>query len=151
MTRRLVFAIALLVAMGGLLWWTAQGPATVTAPPTTGDFTVFIVGAEGAGMANGTVHSVATPFHALRALAGQRNLTVLVEQQAWIGSGCTATYVTGIGGLRESGSGGWNYYIRQPGGDWTWKPDGAACYALAAGDQVEWCWVEGDVCRRHAA
>lgn len=145
---RVFVAVALFVLLGGGLWWTAS-QAPQGGDVVVGDFPVYVV-ADGEVVANGTVHAPGTPFEVLRALAGRLGLTLTVEQQTWIGGGCTATYVAGIGERRETASGGWNYYVRNDGGDWTWKPDGAACLALRPGDEVEWCWVEADSCRTHA-
>jgi hypothetical protein len=124
------------------------------APASAGDlgvgqFPAFVVGPGGALLANGTVVARGTPFDVLQALAAVRGFDVGVEEQAWVGSGCTAQYVTSIAGHGETVTGGWNYYTRQPGGDWTWRAAGAACHELAAGEQVEWCWVESNVCERH--
>ena len=119
---------------------------------STGSFVVFVVGPDGSLLSDGTVTARGTPFDALGALADEEGFSVEVEQQTWIGGGCTATYVTGIAGRRESNTGGWNYYTRQTGeDDWAWGSAGAACHSLKAGDQVEWCWVESDVCRHHVA
>jgi hypothetical protein len=148
---RLVVAGILLVLLAGGLWWTATlGDGDKGEAVATGTFAVFVVGPEGPLLANGTVTARGTPFDTLQALAGRDGFEVDVEQQTWIGRGCTATYVVGIAGHRESTTGGWNYYTRQAGDDaWTWGSQGAACHRLASGDQVEWCWVESDVCRHH--
>jgi hypothetical protein len=148
---RLPVAGALFLALAGGLWWTASlagegGAGTATA---TGSFPVFVVGPQGESLANGTVVSQGTPLAALQALSAQQGFLVETEEQTWIGDGCTATYVVGIAGQRETTSGGWNYYTRRPGGPWAWGPAGAACHRLSAGDEVEWCWVEADVCGHH--
>lgn len=147
---RLVVAGVVLVLLAGGLWWTATlGEGSAGAVPTA-SFPVFVVGPEGGLLANGTVTARGTPFDALQALADRDGFDVETEQQTWIGRGCTATYVVGIAGERESTTGGWNYYTRHGGDDdWTWGSAGAACHRLAEGDQVEWCWVEADVCRHH--
>jgi hypothetical protein len=150
MSVRLVVAALLLATVAAGLWWTAS-LAPSGAGEATGEFAVFVVGPDGAGLANGTVRSRGTPLDALLALADERGFAVDLEQQAWIGPGCTAQYVAGIAGHGETTTGGWNYYTRKAGGDWTWGSSGAACHQLHAGDQVEWCWVEADVCRHHAA
>jgi hypothetical protein len=148
MTPRLPVAIVLLLLLLGGLWWVASlapdGGVGAWGGP------VYVVGPDGL-LANGTVVSEATPLSAVEALGTARGFGVEVEQQPWIGKGCTAAYVRGIGGVSETGSGGWNYYVRSAGGGWTWRPEGAACYVLTAGQEVEWCWVESDVCRRHVA
>jgi hypothetical protein len=150
MSVRLVVAVLVLATLAAGLWWTASlAPSSDGAGE--GAFTVFVVGPEGAGLANGTVMSRATPFDALLALGDQQAFAVEVEQQPWIGAGCTAEYVVGIAGHRETVTGGWNYYTRQPGQAWTWGSSGAACHVLLPGEQVEWCWVESDVCRHHVA
>ena len=146
----MVVAVLLLAALAGGLWWTASLGRT-EAEPATGSFSVFVVGPAGSPLGNGTVVSRATPFDALGGLAAQQGFTVETEEQAWIGGGCTATYVTGIAGHRETATGGWNYYTRQPGQEWRWGSAGAACHRLQPGDQVEWCWVEADVCEHHVA
>ncbi|HUR25138.1 MAG TPA: hypothetical protein VM327_03875 [Candidatus Thermoplasmatota archaeon] len=142
----------LLAALAGGLWWTASiGAGDGDAPPS-GPFQVFVVGPEGTLVANGTVLARGTPFDALRSLSDERGFEVEAEQQTWIGAGCTATYVAGIAGQRETSNGGWNYYTRAAGElQWTWGAAGAACHRLSPGDQVEWCWVESDVCRHHVA
>ncbi|MEO7397058.1 MAG: hypothetical protein ABIW84_00685 [Ilumatobacteraceae bacterium] len=150
MSVRLVVAILLLAALAGGLWWTAS-LTPESKKVVTAEFPVFVVGPEGDVLANGTVLAQGTPFDVLQALATERGFAVEVEQQTWIGSGCTAQYIVGIAGHRESVTGGWNYYTRQPGGNWTWQAAGAACHVLQHGDQVEWCWVETDVCRHHVA
>lgn len=150
MSVRLVVAVLLLGLLAGGLWWTASLDGGDT-PLATGAFPVVVVGPQGSALANGTVVARGTPFDALQELAARQGFSVETEQQAWIGAGCTATYVVGIAGHRETATGGWNYYTRQAGGDWAWGAVGAACHRLHAGDQVEWCWVEGDVCRHHAA
>lgn len=148
MSVRLTFAVFLLVALAAGLWWSYS-----LAPPAPvigeGRFDVFVVGPGGGLLSNGSIQSRATPFDVLLAMAREAGFGVETEQQTWIGDGCTATYVVDIAGHRESVSGGWNYYTRQPGGEWSWRAAGAACYALGAGEQVEWCWVEGDTCARH--
>lgn len=148
MSGRFVVAVVLLGVLAGGLWWTASQGAD-RSDIEAGSFEVFVVGPEGALVANGTAWSRATPFDALTALAEGRGFAVEVEEQSWIGGGCTATYVVGIAGHRESTTGGWNYYTRSVGGEWTWGSAGAACHRLAPGAQVEWCWVESDVCRHH--
>jgi hypothetical protein len=150
MSVRLVVAVLVLATVAAGLWWTASlAPGSDEA--STGRFTVFVVGPEGAAVANGTVIARGTPLEVLQVLAQQRAFTVEVEQQAWIGPGCTADYVVGIAGHRETATGGWNYYTRQPGKEWAWGSSGAACHVLSPGDEVEWCWVETDVCRHHSA
>src|SRR5688572_5736171 len=113
MSARLAFALLLLAALAGGLWWTASMPDG--GDPATAPFDVFVVGPDGASVANGTVVARGTPLDALQALADERGFPVEVEQQAWIGGGCTAAYVVGIAGQRETATGGWNYYTRQPG------------------------------------
>lgn len=149
MLTRTVAAIVLLVAFGGLFWWASSAPSSDG--PVVGEFAVSVVGPEGERFANGTVHAVGTPYEVLRALAAERGFAVEVEEQPWIGPGCTAVYVKGIGPWSESATGGWNYYVRAAGGDWTWRPEGAACLALQPGQSVKWCWVEGDRCGHHEA
>jgi hypothetical protein len=147
MTPRLPVAIALLLLLLGGLWWVAslapKGEAAAWEGP------IYVVGPDGAVAANGTVRSQATPLAAVQALGRERGFGVEVEQQTWIGPGCTAAYVRGIGGAFETASGGWNYYVRSAGGAWTWQSAGAACFVLQPGQQLEWCWVESDVCRHH--
>src|SRR5262245_19202924 len=141
MTPRLPAAIALLALLLGGLWWIASTAPRGDAASWEGP--VYVVGPDGARMANGTVRSQATPLAAVEALG----IPVDVERQPWIGRGCTAAYVRGIGGVSESGTGGWNYYVRPAGGGWEWQADGAACFVLHPGQEVEWCWVESDICR----
>lgn len=146
---RLVVALAAVLVLAGAFWWT-----TALAPrgaSEVGDFVVFVVGPEGEVVAQGPVTSRATPLDALQALASDRGFLVEVEEQPWIGGGCTSAYVVAIAGHRETATGGWNYYTRQPGGNWTWGPVGATCHVLLPGEQVEWCWVESDICRHHAS
>ncbi|MEA3136577.1 MAG: hypothetical protein QOC71_858 [Thermoplasmata archaeon] len=151
LSARLVLSILLLVAVAGALWWTAAlGPGgTNDQALVTGPFDAYVVGPEGEPLGNGTVLARGTPLDVLDALAATRGFGVEVDQQTWVGSGCTAAYVVGIAGHRETGTGGWNYYTRQVGQDWAWRSAGAACYRLSAGEQVEWCWVEADACRHH--
>lgn len=146
---RFVVAVVLLASVAGGLWWVVS-MAPPEGPQGEGDFRVAVVGPEGTMVADDVVRSRSDPLSALRGLAALEGFTVEVEQQTWIGPGCTAEYVVGIAGQRESSTGGWNYYVRSPGEDWEWKSAGAACYALEPGDEVEWCWVELDVCRHHA-
>lgn len=148
MTPRLPVAVALLLLLLGGLWWVASLAPGGEAGAWEGP--VYVVGPDGAVAANGTVHSQATPLAAVQALGQARGFGVEVEQQAWIGPGCTAAYVRGIGGVSETATGGWNYYVRSAGGDWTWQADGAACFVLQPRQELEWCWVESDVCRHHA-
>ena len=148
MSVRFVVAALVLGLLAGGLWWTTSLGEGGEAIPV-GTFPVFVVGPDGGLLANGTATARGTPFDALQALAEAQGFQVEVEQQTWIGGGCTATYVVGIAGQRESTTGGWNYYTRRTGGEWTWGSSGAACHPLAAGDQVEWCWVESDACRHH--
>ena len=148
MSVRLVVAVLLLAGLAGGLWWTAS----LAPDGSTGSrdvFAVYVVGPGGGLVANGTVVAMGTPLEVLRALANNAGFAVDVEQQAWIGGGCTAAYVVGIAGHRESSTGGWNYYTRQPGEPWAWGSAGAACHPLQPGDEVEWCWVEADVCQHH--
>ena len=144
--------MALLALLGGGLWWTASLDAQESrgnGDAAAGPFPVFVVGPDGL-LANGTAFAPGTPYETLLALAQAQGFTVDSEQQAWIGGGCTSTYVVGIAGHRESATGGWNYYTRRAGSaDWTWGSSGAACHRLAPGDEVEWCWVEADACRHH--
>lgn len=151
MASRLAVAVVLLATVGAGLWWVASSaPASPAADPDAeGDFRVIVMN-EGAVVDDGLVQSRSTPLAALQALGERDRFSVEVEQQAWIGSGCTAEYVVGIAGKRESSTGGWNYYVRSPGEDWEWKSVGAACYALKQGDEVEWCWVKLDTCDQHA-
>lgn len=147
MAARLVVAILLLASLGGGLWWVAS--LAPRGGSGMGEFAVFVVAPDGGTMVNGSVHSKADPLSALQVLGAERNVTVDIEQRTNIGQGCTAAYVVAIGGVRETTTGGWNYYTRRPGGAWTWESAGAACYGLSPGQQVEWCWVESDVCRHH--
>jgi hypothetical protein len=150
MTVRLVVAVLLLAVLAGGLWWTASlRPDSDARGSEDRWVTVFVVGPEGVPAGNGTVLSRPTPFDALMALADSQGFSVEVEQQTWIGSGCTATYVAGIAGFGETETGGWNYYTRHPGEAWGWRSEGAACHHLHPDEQVEWCWVESDVCRHH--
>lgn len=150
MSVRLVVAVLVLATLAAGLWWTAS-LAPSSDDIATGPFAVFVVGPEGSIVADGTVVTRGTPLDALQVLAEQQGFTVEVERQTWIGPGCTAEYVVGIAGHGETVTGGWNYYTRQPGDEWAWGSSGAACHVLDAGDQVEWCWVETDVCRHHVA
>jgi hypothetical protein len=149
LNARLVVAAVLLCSLAGGLWWVAS----LAPRPGDGEGThaVFIVAPDASVLANATVTSRPTPLAVLQALSVQRGVAIEVEQKPAVGSGCTAAYVVSIAGIRETTTGGWNYYVRQPGAEWAWKPAGAACYGLAVGDQVEWCWVESDVCRHHVA
>lgn len=151
MVARPVVAALLLATVGAGLWWVASSAPSSPAPDqlAEGEFRVIVMN-EADVVDDGVVRSLPTPLAALRALGEADNFGVEVEQQTWIGSGCTAEYVVGIAGKRESSTGGWNYYVRSPGGDWEWKSAGAACYVLEDGDEVEWCWVELDACRQHA-
>jgi len=151
MTARLAVAALLLASVAGGLWWVvAQAPDGAGAEGARGEFRTVVVGPSGEVSHDRNVTAEATPLAAVQALAALEGFTVEVEQQPWIGSGCTAAYVVAIAGDRETARGGWNYYVRSPGGSWEWKPAGAACHGLQPGDEVEWCWVELDVCRRHA-
>jgi hypothetical protein len=145
---RLLLAVSAVLVLAGAFWWSVSlAPRGESA---VGDFLVFVVGPDGEAVANGPVASRATPLDALQVLASERGFLVEVEKQPWIGGGCTSTYVVAIAGHRETATGGWNYYTREAGGNWTWGPVGAACHVLQPGEQVEWCWVESDVCRHHA-
>lgn len=151
MSVRLAVAALLLVSVAAGLWWVvAQAPGGDVGSGARGEFRTVVVGPSGVPSHDRNVTAEATPLAAVQALAALEGFEVEVEQQPWIGSGCTASYVVGIDGTRETARGGWNYYVRSPGGDWEWKPAGAACHGLAPGDEVEWCWVELDVCARHA-
>lgn len=154
MSVRLAVAVFLFAVLAAGLWWTGSSSdnGNGNGLPSRGDFHVFVVGPDGLGVANGTVDSSATPLDSLLALGEARGFPVEVEQQTWIGSGCTAAYVVGIAGHRETMTGGWNYYVRPAGvegAEWTWSSGGAACHRLSPGDEVEWCWVEADTCRHH--
>ncbi|MFA5943304.1 MAG: hypothetical protein WC876_02435 [Candidatus Thermoplasmatota archaeon] len=150
MSVRLVVAVVVLGGLAGGLWWTASlVPEGPTSSPDV--FAAYVVGPGGGLVANGTVVAIGTPFEVLRALAESEGFDVEVEQQTWIGEGCTSAYVVGVAGHHESAHGGWNYYTRQPGESWAWGSVGAACHTLEPGDEVEWCWVEGDVCQHHVA
>ena len=151
MAARLLVAVVLLATVGSGLWWVVSSAPSSSEPDrmAEGDFRVIVMH-EGDVVDDGLVRSLPTPLAALQALGELDHFSVDVEQQTWIGSGCTAEYVVGIAGKRESSTGGWNYYVRSPGGDWEWKSAGAACYVLEAGDEVEWCWVELDTCHHHA-
>jgi hypothetical protein len=159
MAVRLVVAVLLLVLLGGGLWWTASLAPDGDGISSEWTGTVYVVGLQtdgeggrgGSDVLSGDVRARGTPLDAVEALGAELGFGVDVEQQTWIGRGCTAAYVVGIAGQRETTTGGWNYYTREPGGDWTWRSEGAGCYGLAPGEQVEWCWVEVDVCGRHAA
>lgn len=153
MNVRLAVAALLLVSVAAGLWWVVgQAPdGGEGGEGARGEFRTIVVGPSGEVTHDRTVSSEGTPLAAVQALAALEGFTVEVEQQPWIGSGCTAAYVVAIDGQRETARGGWNYYVRSPGGDWEWKAAGAGCHALAAGDEVEWCWVELDVCAHHAA
>jgi hypothetical protein len=146
---RFVVSLLALALLAGGFWWTTSVSDDATAPGV-GSFHVSVVGRDGVHLANGTVLAKGTPLDVLQALADEQGFIVETEQQAWIGGGCTATYVLGIAGQRETKTGGWNYYTRGPGEEWSWGPSGAACHRLTAGEQVEWCWVESDVCEHHA-
>ncbi len=127
-----------MAAAGGLAWWLVHD----TAPPPrpTGDFDVYVVGGE-AMLHNGTVHVAgADALKVLLALGDARGFTVAYDDLA----GCAYDYVHGVAGLGESGTGGWNYYLRRDGGDWDWQPRSASCPGLQSGDDVLWCWVEPD-------
>jgi hypothetical protein len=146
---RLSVALVLLATVG-LGWWWAVSSGAERDPVAEGAHRVVVVGVDGAVMDDRVVWARETPLDAVRQAALEGNYTVEVEEQPWIGAGCTAAYVIGIAGLRESSTGGWNYYVRSPGEGWEWKSAGAACFELDPGDDVEWCWVEDDVCRHHA-
>lgn len=151
MVLRLAVAALLLATVGAGLWWVASSaPAAPADEVGRGEFRLVVVWTDGTLAVDRLVDARATPFDVLLAGAAAGNFTVDVERQPWIGSGCTAEYVRGIAGQGETTTGGWNYYVRSPGGTWEWKPAGAACHVLHAGDEVEWCWVELDVCGHHA-
>src|ERR1044072_6941816 len=149
MTPRLPAAPVLLALLVGGLGWVASLAPERDAAPWEGP--VYVVGPGGAAIANGTVRSQANPLSAVQTLGRERGFSVEVEQQPWIGAGCTAAYVRGSAGISETASGGWNYYVRSAGGEWAWQAEGAACFALQSGQDLEWCWVESDVCRHHAS
>lgn len=110
---------------------------------------VIVVGPDGVVLANGSVAlQSATALAALLQLAAAHDFEVGHERLSGFG-GCHGHYVRSIAGYTETSTGGWNYYTRQPGGAWEWQPAGAGC-ALPLGVQVEWCWVEHDVCEHHA-
>ena len=146
---RLAVAAVLLAVVAVGWWWAATSGSDAGAEVVTGEFRIAVVGRDG-WADDRIVTAAGTPLEVLLAGAAAGNYTVEVEEQPWIGRGCTAHYVVGIAGQRESSTGGWNYYVRGPGEGWSWRPEGAACYVLEAGEQVEWCWVEVDVCRHHA-
>lgn len=148
MSRRLAVSAALLLLVGGAWAWAAW--AAEESPVEMQEVRIVVVGRDGNVSHEGVVVAEANPLAALQGLALARGFDVEVEDQSWIGSGCTRHYVLGIDGQRETATGGWNYYVRQPGADWEWGSSGAACFRLDAGDEVEWCWVEFDVCRDHA-
>src|SRR5687767_5785427 len=100
MSVRLSFAVLPLAALAGGLWWTASLSDGDDAAP--GAFQAFVVGPGGAPLANGTVLAPGTPLGVLQALADERGFAVEVEQQPWVGGGCTAAYVAGIAGHRET-------------------------------------------------
>ncbi len=138
---------ALLVA--GAWWVWSVAPRE---PSDSGAFDVFVVAPDGSTWANGTVIATnATALSVLELLAAQQGFGLDVEFQGGFGVGCAGAYVRGIGDIAETRSGGWNYYTRGAGGDWTWQAESAACHGLQAGEQVEWCWVEADVCENHVA
>jgi hypothetical protein len=147
--KRLLAATAMLAVLAaGWLWVASLAPHAGAA---VANVSVAVVGPDGTVGPNGTVAEAASPLDAVQELGRQKGFPVVVEEQPWVGSGCTAHYVVAIAGWRETSTGGWNYYTRpSPGASWTWQAAGAACYALHAGEQVEWCWVEQDVCRHHA-
>jgi hypothetical protein len=144
--RFLAAAGLLALLSAGAVWVAGLAPHGTTA---AAPHFVAVVGPGGAIMANGTIEAEpATPLGALQALGFARGFDVEVEESAGFG-GCSRHYVVGIAQQRETASGGWNFYVREPSGAWEWQPAGAACVELDAGDEVEWCWVEGDVCERH--
>ena len=146
MLARTWTGLALLILLGAGLWW-MDGLAP-QASGATGTFDVFIVGPAGE-IGNGSVFVPhATALSVLTTLARERGFNVTVESAAGFG-GCDQAYVRSIAGVAETTSGGWNYYTRQVAGNWTWQPVGAACHGMALGEQLEWCWVEQDVCRSH--
>lgn len=138
--------IFLAILVGGLIW-IAQIPPSVA---ESGTFVVYVVAPDGALFANGTVEVAAASAQSiLVALSNQLNFPVNIEERAGF-SGCSSSYVLGIGPYQESPSGGWNFYVREPGQSWQWQSYGAGC-PIPRGVEVEWCWVEHDACRHHVA
>ena len=138
--------MAVVLVAGGIAWIATLAPEHAAG---SGAFAVHVVGPDGP-LANGTVAlDGANALTALQALAAAQGFTVDVEEQAWIGDGCTRHYVRGIAGHDETATGGWNFYVRRAGEAWEWQSMGAACRGLQPGEDLEWCWVEADVCRHH--
>lgn len=146
MDARLPAATAVLLVLGAGLWWVAyQAPDG----GQSGTYDIFVVAPDGAIFANGTfVVDHASALDVLFALAGERGFPVGSEESAGFTS-CSRHYVRSIGPFAETATGGWNYYTRRPGQQWEWQSAGAGC-GLPIGVQLEWCWVELDVCRYHA-
>src|SRR5687767_10515307 len=111
MAARLIVAALLLATVGGGLWWVVAS-VPEGAEVARGDFRTVVVAPDGSVVADRVVQAEGTPFDALQELASVEGFRVDVEEQPWIGGGCTAHYVVGIAGHRESATGGWNYYVR---------------------------------------
>lgn len=147
MDARTVVAVLLLGVLGGGLWWVVEQAPAETGP---GTFAVYVVAPDGSLFANGTVDLARpTALAALQALADLRGFHVGTQSASGF-AGCSKDYVRSIGPFDETASGGWNYYTRTQGGTWEWRPEGAGC-PLHSGLDVEWCWVERDVCGHHVA
>lgn len=135
MDGRAAIALLLMLAFAGTAWGLAR--PDLGAPD--GEFAVFVVGTSGL-LHNGTVEvEDATELRVLQVLAAQRGFTVEVDDLP----GCAMDYVRGINGVRETSSGGWNFYVRDA-GEWEWVGRSAACPGLREGQDVLWCWVEPD-------
>ena len=129
--------LAALAAAG--LWWALRDAGDGPGRPD-GDFQVYVVGPT-ALLHGGTVHvEDADALLALQALAARDGFTVQVDDLP----GCQYDYVRAVAGHGETATGGWNYYLRAPGGDWAWQDHAASCGGLQEGDDVLWCWVEPD-------
>ena len=136
--RAALLTVAFAVLAGSLVGWALARDRPDGRPD--GDFAVFVVGPT-ALLHNGTVAvDQADALRALLALAQRDGFEVVVDDLA----GCTYDYVRAIAGHGETATGGWNYYLRPPGGDWQWQNRAASCRGLHAGDDVLWCWVEPD-------
>jgi hypothetical protein len=147
MDRRalLVFALLAILLLG--MFWLVKLEGDPAGPAS---LNVYVVAPDGSLFASGLVAvSSATALHVLQELARMHDFPLLVERMPGF-AGCSASYVRGIGPYEETPTGGWNFYVRTPGGSWSWQSYGAGC-ALPPNVEVEWCWVERDVCAHHVS
>lgn len=130
-------------AVGGSAGDNAHPSASPAGPVATSPHFVQVLGSSHAWWNGSVTEAVATPLDALEASSRLAGFSVEVTHTASFGSDCHGVYVKAVGDDRERGAGGWNYYVDHDGSGWQWIGESSACYPLAAGDAVQWRWVEG--------